>query len=284
VIVKATRSKSRKDDHVRQKQAVALISRVAELCAADLPLSESLESLLNAFRPLVNFDAATLFLFDEDHTQMTIGASIGPSIVDVLGFLPLGPGHGLSGWVATHDKPVLLADRSTTSGFDLENDFASVAVLPLKTGNAIIGVLNIGCRKPGSINEGHVEALESVAGLLGLAVECLTGHKAVQTMREQLDRVRREHTTEIPEEPSSMQLSSLYQASGLIYHEINDALAIIVGNAQCFLAEQAILDQKTVSRVRRIEEAALRIRNINQKLPGLKTDSQTRGTPEKGTT
>jgi GAF domain-containing protein len=270
-IVKATHNKTKRGNDIARTGAVELIGRVADLCAADLSLAEALERLLEAVRSVVGFDAATLFLFDESHTRMSIGASIGPAVVDILGFLPLGPGHGLSGWVAMHDKPVLLADRSHTKGFDSEHDFASVAVLPLKTGDSVLGVLNIGCRKGGAISTEHIDALGSVTALLGLATECLTGHQAIRLMKEQIERA---HTRagaaskEIPPPESA----ALRQASESIYHEINDALAVIVGNAQCFLAEQTVLDQKTVSRVRRIQEAALKIRGINQKLPGLEKD------------
>jgi len=54
--------------------------------------------------------------------------------------------------------------------------------------------------------------------------------------------------------------------AGRLAHAINDPLAVIVGHLQCLLAERAAPDQKTLSRLRRAEAAALSIADKNRDL------------------
>lgn len=267
--MKPTRSKTKRVDQSRLHESVALISRIASLCTADLSFHEALEEILDALRPVVPFDGATLYLFDERRTQLTAASSVGPELVDILGFLPLCQGKGLSGWVAEHDKPVLLADRSETGGFDPQHDFAAVASIPLRAGGNVVGVLNLGSRKAGGITDADIDRLSSISSLLGLAIECLTGYRTLHAMKEQLDRIKLEGSVPLASEPDTAHWAEARELCSTIHHEINDALAVIVGNAQCFLAEQTVLNQKVATRVRRIQEAAMRIRRVNQKLPSL---------------
>jgi C4-dicarboxylate-specific signal transduction histidine kinase len=67
----------------------------------------------------------------------------------------------------------------------------------------------------------------------------------------------------------SVAADELAAAIGLltsISREINDPLAVIVGNVQCLLAQRSALDQKGLSRLKRIETSALRISEISRKL------------------
>jgi len=61
-------------------------------------------------------------------------------------------------------------------------------------------------------------------------------------------------------------LSAVSELSVSINHEINNPLAVIVGNVQCMMIQCKNLDQKSLSRLRRVEEAAIRIGEINRKL------------------
>jgi len=264
--VNSTHKKTKKAELKQIKGSVELITQIAALCHADLAVDVAYQAILNVLRGVVRFDAATLFLMDRRRKQLVSVATLG-GVVDVLEFLPLGYGHGLPGWVAEEDKPVLLQDRSHNSDFNPETDYASVACVPLKAGDEVTGVLNVGCRRPSGITDRDVAELSAVAGLVTLAIECIDGRDEMQRLQTMLKHPEAPVVTPVPGE-TDRKTAELLESTAAIHHEISDALAVIVGNAQCFLAEQSALSQKVVSRLRRIEEAALKISRANRRLPG----------------
>ncbi|HWR83623.1 MAG TPA: hypothetical protein VN285_09990 [Candidatus Deferrimicrobium sp.] len=65
-----------------------------------------------------------------------------------------------------------------------------------------------------------------------------------------------------------------------INNGINNALSVIVGNIQCLLLEGISSDQKSLSRLRRIEGAALQISTLNRKVLELYARFQTARPPD----
>ncbi|MFH1374792.1 MAG: hypothetical protein ABII79_13470 [bacterium] len=63
-----------------------------------------------------------------------------------------------------------------------------------------------------------------------------------------------------------------------INHRINNALAVIIGNLQCLRWEKGVTDRKALSRLRRIEAAALMITTANEKLQNLTSRKQSQST------
>ncbi len=61
------------------------------------------------------------------------------------------------------------------------------------------------------------------------------------------------------------------QMAASVNHEINNPLSVIVGNVQCLVMEKAATNQKALSRMRRIEAAALRIAKANRRLGQIKS-------------
>jgi signal transduction histidine kinase len=51
-----------------------------------------------------------------------------------------------------------------------------------------------------------------------------------------------------------------------VNHDINNALAILVGNVQCMLMQKQVIDQNTVSRLKRMERALEKISEANHKI------------------
>ena len=75
---------------------------------------------------------------------------------------------------------------------------------------------------------------------------------------------------EIPESVASQTVA--------INHRINNALAVIIGNLQCLHWEKGVTNRKALSRLRRIEAAALMITTTNEKLQNLTSRTQPQST------
>jgi signal transduction protein with GAF and PtsI domain len=182
--------------------------------------------VLQLIQRIVPFDAATLYLLDSDGKCLAEKATLGGR-VEILTILRLDTGTGLSAWTARNKKPILLDDRSRKSDFDPQNDYATIMSVPLLVENEVLGVLNLGCRQSKSLSDKHVKLMTIIA---------------------------------------AEKLSAVSELSVSINHEINNPLAVIVGNVQCMMIQCKNLDQKSLSRLRRVEEAAIRIGEINRKL------------------
>lgn len=78
------------------------------------------------------------------------------------------------------------------------------------------------------------------------------------------------------------QLAEVRDQLEVIQHQINNPLAVVLGNVQFLLLKRDQLDDKLVKRLRVIEKAALKISEINQQLTGLaRLNSENRADGEK---
>ena len=61
-------------------------------------------------------------------------------------------------------------------------------------------------------------------------------------------------------------LAAVVDLAATINHEINNPLAVIVGQVQCLLFEDRRLSDRAVDRLRKVEAAALKIGDVNRRL------------------
>lgn len=246
-------------------EKISLLAEIGAICRDKSPGEELYREVLELIRAIVPFDAATVYLIDHHVNKLKEAASVGGT-VDILSFLPLGKGTGLSGWVVRQRKPVLLSDRSTSTAFDPDKDFATIMSLPLLVSSDGIGVLNLGCFRSNAFRDKDVKLLTVVADQFAISIE---RQQYVHTIKKQFDALRRaqeELQAAHDRIIASEKLSAVIELAASINHQINNPLAVIVGNLQCLQLELKDLNQKALSRLRHIEGAAMRIRDVNQKL------------------
>jgi signal transduction histidine kinase len=262
---KPTHKKPKGNDSGRRLAPLEMMRELTSLARGQDDPCQIAAGILGSLRSWVGCDAATLFVINESTAQLEEAASIGERI-DTLGFLAIGHGQGLAGWTSQANRPVLLSDRSGTIGFNPERDFGTFASLPLPSTLGALGALNLGWRKAQACDEPTFELLLVLADQVGLIVECSLCRQRQSSVQVRMAQVLRDREAQIPSEEFGRRLVTAREYASTLKFQINDPLSIIVGNAQCLLAEESILSQKHVSRLRRIEEAALRISSLNEQL------------------
>ncbi|UCE23383.1 MAG: GAF domain-containing protein [Candidatus Zixiibacteriota bacterium] len=241
------------------------VKDIIDLCRSDGSTDSTYRAVLERLRSVVGFDAATVYLCDSRDGRLQEAASI-DGTVEVLDFLQIEYGDGLAGYTADSRKPVLLSDRSTHNNFNPDTDYASFMSVPLIVADDVIGVINLGSRTPGAYTEDDVEFMLVVAGQTGLAFEKLHLERISGKCRSDLDTLKTEleslraRTSDVP---GSTQIKDLV---GQINHDINNSLAILLGNIQCMLMQKVITDQNSISRLRRMERALMKINEANHRL------------------
>lgn len=243
--------------------ALAAAKRILAACGAAAPDRKALNKVLGEIRKLVEFDGASLYLLDRGKGRLVEVASVGGK-VEPLDFLNVGNGDGLSGWVAKHNKPVLLTNRP--SGDPEQPVFATFLSLPLLVGGDSIGVINLGCEKAEAIDQLQVKRLSFIVDIIALSVERQQYAAAIARSRKNLADIQSRLESTINESISPETLVSLGELAASVNHAINNPLAVIVGHVQFLLHDNVATNQKALSRLRRIEQAALQISDTNRNL------------------
>lgn len=225
----------------------------------------SLLPVLEELKKIIKFDAATLYQVDLKDDSLHKIASLGGD-VELLGQFTLAAGTGISSWTADSKRPILIADRTGNKNYNPDTDYASFLSVPILQNGLVIGVLNLGSYTPRRFSEEDLHLLEPVSGLFSLVIEKAALQNTVSELNIKLKRssVEKERIEE-----KSVDLETVEELSSdtsKIIHEINNALSIVFGNIQCILMGENGINQKTMSRLRRVEDAAKTISQSNQKI------------------
>ena len=224
---------------------------------------QRLQAALEQLQEILGFDAATVYFYDQKQEQLVEGVSL-DNRVELVDFLSIGHGAGLSGWTVHDRRPLLLTHREEKDGPTLS--FQTFLSVPLLHGETIYGALNIGCHDPEALDQRDVRLIEVAAVLLvHLIRECEQDvqidrtKKQLRTVNDQLRLARRGLIV-------LDQLAAASRKAGDVIHQINDPLSVVLGNTQCLVAEEGAVNQRGLRRLRRIETAALRIAEVNHSL------------------
>ena len=255
-----SRKKLRNEPGHATLSVIDILTRMSDRCRVAESISDVLSEVAELLRILSPYDAATCFLYDQQKDRLVETWTVGRR-VDVLDFLSMGQGLGISGWTAQYNRPILFSDRSANANFDPEIDFPTVLSLPLMGTGHTLGAVNLAYNRSRAVDETELPTLAAVANLTASYVELRwyreqwkeSQTKQAQLSKELLTNKRQQSPLLSPEVNNLLIVQN---------HRINDPLSVIVGNVQCLLEEQSVLNQKGISRLRRIEEAALRIGEV----------------------
>jgi len=259
--------KSRKDpaEQTRFWEKISLMAEISSRCRAAAVSREAYIEVLALIQNIVPFDAATLYLLDTDGHKLAEKATIGKR-VDILDMLHLKKGDGISAVTASIKKAVLLPDRSRKRDFDPECDFVSVLSVPLLVDNEVIGVLNLGCYRPDVLQQKHVKLMTIVADQFAVSIERMNYEEQIRAKNQALEKAHRELQEAQQRLIHTEKLEAISELGASINHEINNPLAVIIGNVQCLRLQASLPDHKSQTRLERIELAALRISEVNRRL------------------
>lgn len=250
-----------------EKELIAVLDAIKEIAlisSEDNPVENPGVEILKKLRGVVPFDAATLYSLNPQEKLEQVAVLGGE--VEILNFLELDRGDGLSAWIAESEKPLLLSNRANQRGFNPDSDYASFMSVPLKVDGEVIGVINLGSKEPEAFYQKDVTLMTLALNQIAFSMEKLLYQKKCDDLEKDMKGVR--------DELDNLKNNIIYpatadriaQSAASIIHDINNSLSIIVGNTQCMLAKKTTIDQKTMSRVRRIESAAQKISEANQKI------------------
>lgn len=124
---------------------------------------------------ITDADSTGIYTLDEQGQSVILRAS--KLHFDIVGKLKMKIGEGITGWVAEFGKPVVIEknaqkDTRFSRVSDLPDDlFESFLSVPIKSGNVIVGVINVKHKNTHKYPDEQVKLLEMVGKLIGRAIE-----------------------------------------------------------------------------------------------------------------
>lgn len=164
---------------------------------------------------------------------------------------------------------------------DLENDlFSSLR----KNNNLISAYLSFGGEKPVT---GFTLPLKSKRKILGAVIGIQPGTGSLVREDEFLEALGAalsvslvasglgEPIEDMDKRISKERIKAIIETSTTLNHEINNPLTAVLGNIQLLLMRRSELDRDLIKKLETVEESAMRIRTVMQKLMNLTRDSVT---------
>jgi PAS domain S-box-containing protein len=157
----------------RRATQVALLYEVGQQVSGELEPDALLSTIVSAVHEAFDYHSVILLLVDEDGKRLTM-QSIAGAYVDMLpSNLSLDMGEGMVGYAAAVRKTQLSNDVSTDPHYvrKAAEDTKSELAVPIRSGDRVIGVLDLQDDKLDAFDELDVATLETLSTQIATAIE-----------------------------------------------------------------------------------------------------------------
>jgi uroporphyrinogen-III synthase len=169
-----TAATDRSESRAGEASDIALLSRIAGRLSAASPLPEVLQDVLEFVISVVKCDSCMIYVLEGE--ELVLRASKNPH-PEVVGRLKMKVGQGITGWVAEHREPVVIAEGAhQDSRFKLFNElpedrFEAFLSVPVASGGRLVGVINIQNRAPHLYGKRETGLIATLGFLVGAEIE-----------------------------------------------------------------------------------------------------------------
>lgn len=156
--------------------AMAVINEIGETVNASMGVEQALQTLLTIIGRAIDIDAGEICLWEPDSQALYQRGWVGDAMY-LIALAEAGGKYdideGISGWIARHRKPVLLASRDDISGIQpklADNPYQSIAAVPLKLGDRFVGTLEICGLLPNTFTPADLALLQAISKPAAVAI------------------------------------------------------------------------------------------------------------------
>lgn len=215
--LKEIKVQGERDEFYRQieqrNNELEMVHLISKEIVASLDLDETLHTILDRVRGMIEFDGAEICLYDQQDNLLRVQAWAGSETVylDTRGQV-YKMGSGYTGWIAERRQSLLVADVDTHQAQQpvrrqLDDDqqiINSFVGVPLLTGQEIVGTIELVSVKKGSYDNHDLKLLETIAPQAAIAIynarKVIEREKQLKdqiaTLKIELDEVKRSRQVE----------------------------------------------------------------------------------------
>jgi phosphoserine phosphatase RsbU/P len=200
----------------RQNRTLRTLSRISHEFASILELDELLAKIAETVRNLINYDAFSILLVDDQQKALRHRVSVRHDQRVNIDNVPLG--KGITGAAAESREPVSVNDTLTDPRYIASHpDIRSEVAVPLIVKDRVVGVMDLESDRVGYFTDDHIRTLSLLAPQIATSVENARLYEEVaqrqRRMEEDLMAARELQTWLLPTDPPD--LANLEAAIGL---------------------------------------------------------------------
>lgn len=165
---------ARPADRTNDASDLTLLSRIASRISAGSPLPELLQDVVEFLSAVVKSDSCMIYVLEGE--ELVLRASRNPH-PEVVGRLKMKLDEGVTGWVAKHREPVVIAEEAHQDPRfkplnELPEDrFEALLSVPLASGGRVVGVINLQHRARHFYGKREVGLVATLGCLVGAEIE-----------------------------------------------------------------------------------------------------------------
>lgn len=154
--------------------------------------NEFLKKLIKIITKIIPVTSCFIYLHDAEKKELILIGSKKPHDKE-LGKIILKEGEGITGWVTTHEKIVVIKkeaykDKRFKSFKELPEDtYESFLSVPIINGSGVIGVINLQNKTPYVFSKAQVNTITALMKVIAAAFKKITMGRKISRLEEKLE-------------------------------------------------------------------------------------------------
>ncbi len=175
-------------DQTTRASPVDALYRISSLAGKTGKTQEALQMILGEIVATFNAASGSIALINPDNGRLEIEVAHG--LPQDAAQIELKPGEGVTGWVALHGKPLLVADvLNEARYFAVRDSVRAEMAAPMEDRGQVIGVVNIDSDSPAAFSEEDLKLLVLLTSEASKVARNLWLIQQLQTKASQLESV-----------------------------------------------------------------------------------------------
>ena len=176
-------------DHLRKRHGeLAIINEIGRKAVAQFDMVDVLDTVASSIQRYFGYYDVGIFLVDDSAGDVVLMAQAGAyRELTTVGYRQK-VGVGLVGTCAASGETILANDVSREPrrviAFPGEAAMGAELCVAIKTGQSVMGVMNVECKETGAFDEGDVGALETFAGQIAQTIENARLYEETRLLKE----------------------------------------------------------------------------------------------------
>lgn len=178
---------------ISQKSFVDTVHLLSELVVfKSYSFDEFLKKLLKLLNNVIPVDSCLIYFFDAEKKELILCASK-KSHKNLVGKITMKRGEGITGWVAAHQKTVVLKkaaykDQRFKSFEELPEDrYEAFLSVPVINREGAVGVVNLQNKEPYSFTKEEITMVEAIVKIIASGFEQVALGRKVESLEDKLE-------------------------------------------------------------------------------------------------
>jgi two-component system NtrC family sensor kinase len=210
---------------LRRNQELAALIKISRVVTSSLDMDEVLEATLKGIREILQVEAGSLILVDEEADRLVFRTTFNPEQGWVAG-RTIEPGKGIVGHVVQTGEVKLANNVDLDPHFSAEVDeeagltARAILCVPLTIRDRVIGAIAVINKLNGAFTDQDRELLQAMAASVAVAVENANLYSELADFAEELERSQAQLV-------QAEKMAAIGRLAASIAHEINNPLQAI---------------------------------------------------------